>query len=200
MFIFSNVSKKDPWSQETPSSSHLAASPWRYTLSSWIHMKVVLASYMHYFIGFLVSYLISLQNVRSRSTQGVPSSTSFSDDEDATLFSGSKSTRKGRKEPSQSLRSTRDTTEAGKTTGRGRGRGRGRGASTLKQTTLDTSMGFRHSQRWATQHLLMTNSPTQANVILSFPSPYILMILLIPLLGEECSAEACVRWYSPNKF
>ncbi|XP_057777830.1 double-strand break repair protein MRE11 isoform X2 [Salvia miltiorrhiza] len=88
-------------------------------------------------------------NVKSRSTQGVASTTSFSDDEDATLLSGSKSARKGRKQPSQSLRSSGDITEPSKTTGRGRGRGRGRGSSTLKQTTLDTSLGFRHSQRSA---------------------------------------------------
>ncbi|KAL2250749.1 UNVERIFIED_CONTAM: Double-strand break repair protein MRE11 [Sesamum indicum] len=46
----------------------------------------------------------SSQNVRTRSTEGVGTAASFSDDEDATIFSGSKSTRKGRKELSQSLR------------------------------------------------------------------------------------------------
>ncbi|XP_042045962.1 double-strand break repair protein MRE11-like isoform X2 [Salvia splendens] len=90
-------------------------------------------------------------NVRSRSSQGVTGTTSFSDDEDATPLTGSKSTRKGRKEPSQSLKSSQDITEASKPAGkgRGRGRGRGRGSSILKQTTLDTSLGFRHSQRSA---------------------------------------------------
>lgn len=92
-------------------------------------------------------HIVSLQNVRNRSTEGVGSAASFSDDEDATLFSGSKSTKKGKKELSQSLRYSRDIPEAGKTTGRGRGRGRGRASNTLKQTTLDASMGFRHSQR-----------------------------------------------------
>ncbi|KAK4481165.1 hypothetical protein RD792_012046 [Penstemon davidsonii] len=91
----------------------------------------------------------SSENVRNRSTEGVGSAVSFSDDEDATILSASKSTRRGRKEPSQSFRSSRDTSEAGKTTARGRGRGRGRGraSTTLKQTTLDASMGFRQSQR-----------------------------------------------------
>ncbi|KAL3839786.1 hypothetical protein ACJIZ3_024377 [Penstemon smallii] len=90
----------------------------------------------------------SSENVRNKST-GVGSAVSFSDDEDATILSASKSTRRGRKEPSQSFRSSRDTSEAGKTTARGRGRGRGRGraSTTLKQTTLDASMGFRQSQR-----------------------------------------------------
>ncbi|KAI3473337.1 hypothetical protein Pfo_030628 [Paulownia fortunei] len=90
----------------------------------------------------------SSENARNRST-GVGSAASFSEDEDATLFSGSKSTRKGRKELSQSLRSSRDVSEAGKTTGRGRGRGRGRASNALKQTTLDVTLGFRHSQRSA---------------------------------------------------
>ncbi|KAI3471842.1 hypothetical protein Pfo_028495 [Paulownia fortunei] len=76
----------------------------------------------------------SSENARNRST-GVGSAASFSEDEDATLFSGSKSTRKGRKELSQSLR--------------GRGRGRGRASNALKQTTLDATLGFRHSQRSA---------------------------------------------------
>ncbi|KAI3471967.1 hypothetical protein Pfo_028655, partial [Paulownia fortunei] len=78
----------------------------------------------------------SSENARNRST-GVGSAASFSEDEDATLFSGSKSTRKGRKELSC------------KTTGRGRGRGRGRASNALKQTTLDVTLGFRHSQRSA---------------------------------------------------
>ncbi|KAL0410072.1 UNVERIFIED_CONTAM: Double-strand break repair protein MRE11 [Sesamum latifolium] len=64
----------------------------------------------------------SSENVRNRSTEGVGTAASFSDDEDATIFSGSKSTRKGRKELSQSLRSSHDISDAGKTTGRGRGR------------------------------------------------------------------------------
>lgn len=74
---------------------------------------------------------------------------SFSDDEDATLFAGTNSTRKGKKELSQSFRTSRDSSEAGKTTARGRGRGRGRASSTLKQTTLDTALSLRPSRRFA---------------------------------------------------
>ncbi|KAL3628334.1 meiotic recombination [Castilleja foliolosa] len=88
----------------------------------------------------------SSENVRNRST-GLGSAVSFSDDEDATGFSGSRSTRKSKKEPSQSLRPSRQAPEAAKATGRGRGRGRGRGSTALKQTTLDTALGFRTSQR-----------------------------------------------------
>ncbi|XP_059306024.1 double-strand break repair protein MRE11 isoform X1 [Lycium ferocissimum] len=93
----------------------------------------------------------SLEDTRGKST-GVGSAVSFSDDEDATMPSASKSTAgKGRKESSQSFRSSRDTSEVGKTSSRGRGRGRGRGraSNSLKQTTLDASLGFRQSQRSA---------------------------------------------------
>ncbi|GFP86145.1 double-strand break repair protein mre11 [Phtheirospermum japonicum] len=90
----------------------------------------------------------SSENVRNRST-GVGSAVSFSDDEDTTVFSGSRSTRKGRKEPSQLLKPSRQAPEAAKATGRGRGRGRGRGSTALKQTTLDAALGFRTSQRLA---------------------------------------------------
>lgn len=72
-----------------------------------------------------------------------------SDDEDATLFAGTKSTRKGKKELSQTFRTSRDSSEAGKTTARGRGRGRGRASSTLKQTTLDSALSLRPSRRSA---------------------------------------------------
>lgn len=74
---------------------------------------------------------------------------SFSDDEDATLFAGTKSTRKGKKELSQTFRTSRDSSETGKTTARGRGRGRGRASSTLKQTTLDAALSLRPSRRSA---------------------------------------------------
>ncbi|KAK4348390.1 hypothetical protein RND71_031145 [Anisodus tanguticus] len=93
----------------------------------------------------------SLEDIRGKST-GVGSAVSFSDDEDSTMLSASKSTAgKGRKESSQSFRSSRDASEVGKTSSRGRGRGRGRGraSSSLKQTTLDASLGFRQSQRSA---------------------------------------------------
>nr|XP_016467934.1 PREDICTED: double-strand break repair protein MRE11-like isoform X4 [Nicotiana tabacum] len=89
------------------------------------------------------------QDIRGKST-AVGSAVSFSDDEDTTMLSASKSTAgKGRKESSQSFRSSRDASEVSKTSSRGRGRGRGRGraSNSLKQTTLDASLGFRHSQR-----------------------------------------------------
>ncbi|KAL6574959.1 meiotic recombination [Orobanche minor] len=82
-----------------------------------------------------------------QSSGGVGSAVSFSDDEDATIFSGSRSTRRGTKEPSQTLKSSRQVPEVGKATGRGRGRGRGKTSNALKQTTLDAALGFRHSQR-----------------------------------------------------
>ncbi|KAM3341349.1 double-strand break repair protein MRE11 isoform X3 [Capsicum galapagoense] len=93
----------------------------------------------------------SLEDIRGKSS-GVGSAVSFSDDEDATMLSASKSTAgKGRKDSSQSFRSSRDASEVSKTSSRGRGRGRGRGraSSSLKQTTLDASLGFRQSQRSA---------------------------------------------------
>ncbi|XP_073033136.1 double-strand break repair protein MRE11 isoform X2 [Primulina eburnea] len=76
---------------------------------------------------------------------------SFSDDEDAALFAGTKSTRKGKKDLSQTFRTSHDSSEAGKTIARGRGRGRGRGraSSTLKQTTLDAALSLRPSRRSA---------------------------------------------------
>ncbi|KAI5664802.1 hypothetical protein M9H77_24125 [Catharanthus roseus] len=84
-----------------------------------------------------------------RKTGGFGSAVSFSDDEDTTTFSGSKTTKRGRKASSQSFKSSHDATEVVKTSSRGRGRGRGRGRSSnnLKQTTLDAAMGFRQSQR-----------------------------------------------------
>lgn len=93
----------------------------------------------------------SLEDIRGKST-GVGSAVSFSDDEDASMLSASKSTAgKGKKESSQSFRSSREVSEVGKTSSRGRGRGRGRGraSNSLKQTTLDASLGFRQSQRSA---------------------------------------------------
>ncbi|WMV44533.1 hypothetical protein MTR67_037918, partial [Solanum verrucosum] len=93
----------------------------------------------------------SLEDIRGKST-GVGSAVSFSDDEDASMLSASKSTAgKGKKESSQSFRSSREASEVGKTSSRGRGRGRGRGraSNSLKQTTLDASLGFRQSQRSA---------------------------------------------------
>ncbi|RAL44580.1 hypothetical protein DM860_003339 [Cuscuta australis] len=81
------------------------------------------------------------------------SAVSFSDDENTSPFPTSKYTaaNKGRKEPSPSFRSSHDASELGKTSSRGRGRGRGRGraSTSLKQTTLDASLGIRQSQRSA---------------------------------------------------
>ncbi|KAL4619432.1 hypothetical protein ACB092_06G079000 [Castanea dentata] len=87
----------------------------------------------------------SLGDSRSRSTAGLESAVSFSDDEDTTQLSGSKSSTRGRR---GSSRSSRDAT-VGKSKTSTRGRGRGRGASNLKQTTLDASLGFRRSERSA---------------------------------------------------
>ncbi|KAL4619429.1 hypothetical protein ACB092_06G079000 [Castanea dentata] len=86
-----------------------------------------------------------LEDSRSRSTAGLESAVSFSDDEDTTQLSGSKSSTRGRR---GSSRSSRDAT-VGKSKTSTRGRGRGRGASNLKQTTLDASLGFRRSERSA---------------------------------------------------
>lgn len=88
----------------------------------------------------------SLGESRSRSTAGLGSAVSFSDDEDTTQLSGSKPSTRGRR---GSSRSSRDATELGKSKTSTRGRGRGRGASNLKQTTLDASLGFRRSERSA---------------------------------------------------
>lgn len=79
---------------------------------------------------------------------GARNAVSFSDDEDATQLSGLKSAARGRKAAGMG---SHDASQPGKTSTRGRGRGRGRGkASTnLKQTTLDASLGFRRSQRYA---------------------------------------------------
>ncbi|KAM1808030.1 hypothetical protein ACFX11_030962 [Malus domestica] len=73
---------------------------------------------------------------------GTASAVSFSDDEDATQMTGSTSTARGRN-------GRMSTSEVGKGKTTTRGRGRGRGTSTLKQMTLDASLGFRHSQRSA---------------------------------------------------
>lgn len=87
---------------------------------------------------------------------GTRNAASFSDDEDATQLSGAKASR-GRKATATALGSSYDASETGKasTRGRGRGRGRGKGATTMKQTTLDSSLGFRRSQRCAISCLLL---------------------------------------------
>ncbi|KAI5412038.1 meiotic recombination [Lathyrus oleraceus] len=83
----------------------------------------------------------SFEDFEGRSAAGADSAVSFSDDEDAMPISSSKPSTRGRKGSSASQTTTR---------GRGRGRGRGKGKdSTLKQTTLDGSLGFRYSQRSA---------------------------------------------------
>ncbi|CAI9097791.1 OLC1v1034283C1 [Oldenlandia corymbosa var. corymbosa] len=86
-----------------------------------------------------------------RSTGGVRSAVSFSDDEETPMLSSSKSRARGQKDSLESFRSSHDVTNVGKTSSRGRGRGRGRGRSStnLKQTTLDMAMGSRQSQRSA---------------------------------------------------
>ncbi|XP_023535065.1 double-strand break repair protein MRE11 isoform X1 [Cucurbita pepo subsp. pepo] len=89
------------------------------------------------------SSMQSSKDLGSKSSTAVGSAVSFSDDEDTVKASGSKPTR-GRKASSKAA----DDTPI-KTSTRGRGRGRGRGTSSLKQTTLDASLGFRQSQRSA---------------------------------------------------
>ncbi|XP_077254044.1 double-strand break repair protein MRE11-like [Tasmannia lanceolata] len=87
-----------------------------------------------------------LQDRRGKSTAGLGSSNSFSDDEDTrNVFSSSKSVSQGRKGLYESSKSTRDPSEA-RRTGASR-RGRGRGSSSLKQTTLDATMTIRRSER-----------------------------------------------------
>ncbi|XP_062170234.1 double-strand break repair protein MRE11 [Alnus glutinosa] len=88
----------------------------------------------------------SFEDLRSRSAAGIGSAVSFSDDEDTTQISGSKSGARGRR---GSSRASRGASELGKSKTSTRGRGRGRGASNLKQTTLDAALGFRHSERSA---------------------------------------------------
>ncbi|KAL5081714.1 hypothetical protein RYX36_010135 [Vicia faba] len=84
----------------------------------------------------------SFEDFQGRSAAGADSAVSFSDDEDAMPISSSKPSTRGRKGSSASQTTTRGR-------GRGRGRGKGKDSSTLKQTTLDGSLGFRSSQRSA---------------------------------------------------
>ncbi|XVE50398.1 hypothetical protein DITRI_Ditri01bG0159500 [Diplodiscus trichospermus] len=91
----------------------------------------------------------SFENVRGKNYTGIGSAASFSDDEDTAQILNSSN--RGQKGSLMSSRSSRDAPEVckSKTSSRGRGRGRGRGSSGLKQTTLDATLGFRHSQRSA---------------------------------------------------
>ncbi|KAF5206127.1 Double-strand break repair protein mre11 [Thalictrum thalictroides] len=96
----------------------------------------------------------SLQDTRSKSTVGLGSSNSFSDDEGtAHMVSSSKSTARGSKGSSVGFISSHDAPEQNKskasTRGRGRGRGRGRASGGMKQTTLDATLGTRRSGRSA---------------------------------------------------
>jgi double-strand break repair protein MRE11 len=68
---------------------------------------------------------------------------SFSDDEDTTQMSGLAPPTRGRRGSS-----TANTTR-GRAKAPTRGRGRGKASSAMKQTTLDSSLGFRQSQRSA---------------------------------------------------
>lgn len=88
----------------------------------------------------------SSEGFRGKSAAGIGSAISFSDDEDTTHMTGSKSTARGRR---GSSRPSSSEVVKGKTSTRGRGRGRGKGSTNLKQTTLDAALGFRHSQRSA---------------------------------------------------
>ncbi|CAI0439094.1 unnamed protein product [Linum tenue] len=87
----------------------------------------------------------STEDFRSTTAPGMGNEVSFSDDEETTQVSGAKSTARGRKGTT-----TRKASEASKSKTSTRGRGRGRGStSSLKQTTLDSALGFRQSQRSA---------------------------------------------------
>lgn len=94
----------------------------------------------------------SLEKMTNKAPGGIGSAVSFSDDDDeneTTQFIGSKSTGRGKKGTLTQFKSTHDVSQVTKTT-RGRGRGRGRGSTnTMKQTTLDTAMMFRRSERSA---------------------------------------------------
>ncbi|CAL1352769.1 unnamed protein product [Linum trigynum] len=87
----------------------------------------------------------STEDFRSTTAPGTGSAVSFSDDEETTQVSGARSTARGRKGST-----TRNASEASKSKTSTRGRGRGRGStSNMKQTTLDSALGFRQSQRSA---------------------------------------------------
>lgn len=85
-----------------------------------------------------------MQDPTNRSAAGPGSAVSFSDDEDTTQISGSRSSARGRR---GSSRSSRDAYELGKSRTSARGRGRGRATSNLKQSTLDAALGFCRSER-----------------------------------------------------
>ncbi|KAF3778786.1 Double-strand break repair protein [Nymphaea thermarum] len=90
-----------------------------------------------------------MQDAKGKSKTDVGISNTFSDEEDANqMLSDSKSKGRGRGTGSSRSRLTCDASEPSKGVGK-RGRGRGRGSSSLKQTTLDSSMVFRQSQRSA---------------------------------------------------
>ncbi|XP_071730171.1 double-strand break repair protein MRE11-like isoform X2 [Rutidosis leptorrhynchoides] len=91
----------------------------------------------------------SMENMMNKTSGGIGSATTFSDDEEPTLFTGSKSTGRGKKGSLQPFTSARDVADVSKTSSRGRGRGRGKGSTSLKQTTLDASSMFRRSERSA---------------------------------------------------
>ncbi|PKI65638.1 hypothetical protein CRG98_013933 [Punica granatum] len=89
----------------------------------------------------------SLEATRNRGTAGAASAVSFSDDEDMAEISASKSVTRGRKgsAAAATTRSYRGAAEPSKGKTSTRGRGRGRGSANLKQTTLDSALGFRHT-------------------------------------------------------
>ncbi|KAK5844607.1 hypothetical protein PVK06_000747 [Gossypium arboreum] len=84
----------------------------------------------------------SFKNVWSKNDKGIGSAASFSDDEDTAQILSS--AYKGRKGPLTASRSSGDASELVK-----EAEARGRGSSGLKQTTLDATLGFHHSQRSA---------------------------------------------------
>ncbi|XP_031500754.1 double-strand break repair protein MRE11 isoform X2 [Nymphaea colorata] len=91
----------------------------------------------------------ALLDAKGKSKTDVGISNTFSDEEDANqMLSDSKSKGRGRGTGLSRSRPTCDASEPSKGVSK-RGRGRGRGSSSLKQTTLDSSMVFRQSQRSA---------------------------------------------------
>lgn len=139
-----------------------------------------------------------MQNMINKAPGGRGSAAvSFSDDEDATQYSGSISTATGRgkKGTLPTFKSARDVSEASKTSSRGRGRGRGRGASTLKQTTLDASTMFRRPERCVPNNII---DLCLMNIILLFEFTILViyvtnMFTFFPARSASVTTSASVR-------
>ncbi|KAK4803719.1 hypothetical protein SAY86_003536 [Trapa natans] len=80
----------------------------------------------------------------NKGTSRATSVVSFSDDEDAADISASRPSARGRK-TSAAVSRSRGAAEPAKGKTSTRGRGRGRGSANLKQMTLNSALGFRHT-------------------------------------------------------